>query len=116
VNRAFIIGTIALLTLPGGNSPQEPAAKTYSGNELLRDCTGDSYSYCLGYISGLVDGSSVEAAFRKCKPLFAIPSGAELGQLVDVVTKYLKEHPEVRDQRADALALAALKAAFPPKP
>lgn len=120
VKSAIIIGTIFALMLACEARPQEPVLPTYSGNSLLRDCTAGesthSYAYCLGYISGLVDGANVEADFRKCKPLFAIPAEAELGQLADVVVKYLKEHPEVRDVRAAVLALTALKAAFPPKP
>jgi hypothetical protein len=119
VKRAFIIGTIFVLMLDCEVRPQEPVAPAYSGNQLLRDCTpgGDthSYAYCLGYISGLVEGASVEADLRKCKPLFAISAEVDLDQLIDVVVKYLKEHPELRDVKAQVIALTALKAAFPPK-
>jgi hypothetical protein len=120
MNKTFIVGTIAFLMFAAGTSPQETDFRTYSGNILLRDCTPStdthSYAYCLGYISGLVEGATVEADLRKCKPLFAIPAEADLDQLIDVVVKYLKEHPEQRDVRAQVIALTALKAAFPPKP
>lgn len=100
--------------------PPDSPESAYSGNQLLRDCTAGehthSHIYCLGYVTGLVEGASVEAEFRNCKPLFDIPPEAEMGQLVDVVVKYLKEHPEQRDVRARVIALTALKAAFPPKP
>jgi Rap1a immunity proteins len=96
---------------------QNPVASTYSGNDLLRDCSdrndGPSFSFCLGYINGLRDGVVFASVGLGAKPSFEISEKVELGQLKDVVVKYLNEHPEERHSRAAVLVQSALVRAFP---
>jgi hypothetical protein len=95
---------------------QNPVASTYSGNDLLRDCSDrnnvTSFSFCLGYINGLRDGVVFASVGLGAKPSFEISEKVELGQLKDVVVRYLNEHPEERHQHAAVLVHRALVKAF----
>ncbi|MGU5731432.1 Rap1a/Tai family immunity protein [Aeromonas jandaei] len=64
-----------------------------------------SISDCRGYITGVAD---VLDGFSFC-----IPDRVNRGQNVDVVTKYLRDHPEDRHQDAHTLTAYALSIAFP---
>jgi hypothetical protein len=96
---------------------QNPVASTYSGNDLLRDCSDrndvTSFSFCLGYINGLRDEMVFASVGLGAKPSFEISEKVELGQLKDIVVKYLNEHPEERHQHAAGLVQGALARAFP---
>jgi hypothetical protein len=96
---------------------QDPVASNYSGNDLLRDCSDrnnvPSFSFCLGYINGLRDGVVFASLGPGAKPPFEISDRVELGQLKDVVVKYLNEHPEERHLHAAVLVESALAKAFP---
>lgn len=89
----------------------------YSGNDLLRDCSDEknvvSSSSCLGYINGVRDGVVLASVGLGAKPSFEISKNVELGQLKDVVVKYLNEHPEKRNLHAAVLVHSALAKAFP---
>jgi hypothetical protein len=116
MKAALVVGMIFLAVFIHITRAQNPQPREYSGNDLLRDCTTqDSYSFCLGYITGLEHGISLESQYRKSKPMFSLPSNVEMGQLVDLVVKALKERPEQRHMKAAVLALAAIVEAFPPK-
>jgi hypothetical protein len=101
------------------SSAQNAVASTYSGNDLLRDCSDRNdvspFSFCLGYINGIRDGVVFASVGLGAKPSFEISEKAELGQLKDVVTKYLNEHPEDRHLHAAVLVESALVKAFPPQ-
>ena len=46
--------------------------------------------------------------------VFCVPQGETgVGQLVEVVKQYLRDHPENRHRSADELVTAALKQKFP---
>lgn len=75
-----------------------------SGNDLYARCTTDQsqstyaadYGFCRGYIYAAADffGTvSAEANRPSCKR-----QGVTNNQLVDVVIKYLRDHPEERDR------------------
>jgi hypothetical protein len=100
---------------------QTPVIPTYSGNDLLHDCTDDNAitqkSFCLGFIMGIWDAAVVEeGVVHPSKSKFVIPEEANLGQLKDVVVKYLIEHPAQRHLNAGLLVVIALKETFPPHP
>src|SRR6478736_5066661 len=73
-----------------------PALAATSGNDLLRFCTSvpDSteQSFCLGYLHGVVDGSMAVRISEGRPPIFALPAGADILQIRDVVVKFLKEN------------------------
>lgn len=85
------------------------AAAGQDGNGLHDDCSSPRGSYdeavCFGYSVGVAESLNGDD--------FCIPKGAKAGQAQDVVTKYLRDHPETRHQPAIDLVVKALKAAFP---
>ena len=88
-----------------------------SGNELHRRCeaeNGFDQTICTGYISGAVDMLQLAHGMNKDVSV-CLPEGpgAELGQLADVVRRYLAAHPELRHMGASSLIFAALRVSFP---
>ena len=80
-----------------------------SGNELLDYCeakNGDRM-LCLGFVVG-VDQGAVTQGGHLC-----VSSKATYGQMADIVSKYLQEHPERRHTDAARLVITALQKAFP---
>lgn len=89
---------------------------TGTGNELLRTCTETTPPHriliCLSYVDGVSDGFTI-AQNSIPRPYICIPSGVTLRQKVDVVTAYLRAHPESRHQPASFLTLQAMQQAWP---
>lgn len=90
------------------------AAGYYDGNELLNACEpgssetgrGITEGLCMGYIAGVVDDF---AALRLVqKKTSCIPRNVTVGQLKDVVVKYLKENPEKRNWWGASLVRGAV--------
>lgn len=72
-----------------------------------------NYSWCLGFLAGLVDGS--EVASRQTPRTFpvCIPLEATIGETAKIIVKYGDDHPEYLHQEAVNFANEALKRAFP---
>ncbi|MFQ1864938.1 Rap1a/Tai family immunity protein [Aeromonas veronii] len=78
--------------------------------ERCSSVKGDEFYYinssdCRGYITGVtdtLDGFS-----------FCIPNQVTRGQNVDIVTKFLSEHPEDRHKEGHVITAYALSLAFP---
>jgi len=60
----------------------------------------------MGYITGGNDATYF---------MYNMPNGIELKQLLAIVTKYFKAHPESWNDSAFMLVIEALKEAFPKK-
>ena len=90
------------------------AAET--GNTLLEDClkpVGSSgRAYCTGYVTGVTE-ALYWAGDRGRDGSACVPDEVTLGQMVDVVVRFLQIHPEVRHHAAIIVVRAALGAAFP---
>jgi len=103
------------------------SASEPDGTELLRACTAavnqaDGVEvtteqsiesvWCIGYVSGLLDGLAVMGwkggSTRVCIP----QSGIDNEQAIRIVVKYLREHPEGLHRSARSLAVAAIGGAF----
>lgn len=84
----------------------------HSGNSLHSICSEPQASFasgvCLGYVLGLND--TYEATGIK---FFCAPETVTAGQLMDIATKYLKDHPEARHYTAASQVSLALSEAFP---
>ncbi|MDP6927129.1 MAG: Rap1a/Tai family immunity protein [Rhodospirillales bacterium] len=89
------------------------------GQELYNDCSADDGSFsvgsCFGYIIGVVDagkgvGRRIEwqGGWSAC-----IPKGVTGDQMVEVVKKSLRAHPEDWHYEANGLVARALDEAFP---
>ncbi len=101
-----------------------------SGNAFVRLCSATEKESrtdeeaanamaCLGYVSGFAEGigiyrSSAEAKTKQKMPkYFCRPDGVERGQLVSVVLKFIRNHPEDAHRRTGVLIIVALEHAFP---
>ena len=88
-----------------------------TGNRLHEDCRASNYfnrGYCGGYVVGIVDTiESLQARGVLPADALCIPDDVTKGQLVDVVGKYLADHPERRNAEAGGLVPEALGKAFP---
>ena len=77
-----------------------------SGNALLQECEPKPNPLCQGIVAGYSDMLSLNGQI--CKPL-----SVTVGQVSDVVVKFLREHPANRHYSAASIARFALKNAFP---
>jgi hypothetical protein len=84
-------------------------AQYIDGNKLHSLIRGDSTDRqsALGYIGGVADSLDDE--------LFCIPTTANLGQLRDIVQKFLADNPNIRHRHGAALVAVALMEVFPCK-
>jgi len=78
-----------------------------TGNDLLFACENDGdRTYCLGYIAGVMDVFEQSRELqqkRQCLPL-----GAHIGQVRDVVLKYLQRNPTRRTNPVASLVETAV--------
>ena len=87
-----------------------------SGNKLFTACQTarvDDRSYCEGYASAIADVLANNAihGMRACLSSTSVT----VSQVTDIVTRFLREHPGVRDFAAEGLVAYALEGAFPCK-
>ena len=81
----------------------------YDGNKLYELCKENGIpEFCRGYIMGVTDVVLNQNADHVCAP-----EHATVGQITDVVTKYLTDHPELRHKSGWSIVITALKQAFP---
>jgi hypothetical protein len=79
-----------------------------SGNDLYRICRGtiDEQWNCIGYLQASAD--AMEALRVSMGKPECLRQGVELGQIKDVVLKYLEANPQARDENAWPLVVAAI--------
>lgn len=109
-----------------------PASAAVSGQELLNRCTASEKSvdgtekltgeemldamWCMGYMSGLLDGFSVgDYKVGDAKVMCAPEEGLTRTQAMKIVNKWLREHPEALPKSGRRGALLALANAYPCK-
>lgn len=95
-------------------------AAFYDGNDLYKECS-EAKILAFGYVTGLID--SAEALHfrhesrnmdkRSALKPFCIPPEATVGQVTDVMCKFLGNHPEQRHRPASLLVPEAFERAFP---
>ena len=104
---------IAMTCLPA--SAQELRA-FYTGNDLRSRCSDTSpyqAGLCMGFVTGIADAMGIAAILggrRAC-----IPLAATEGQALDVVKRFLEQHPAEPQEEAVSLVAQALSEAFPCK-
>ena len=107
-----------LLLLVSVSTDGQHRVSTTTGNSLLETCSSVGKAdelFCLGYIGGVADVDGLEGATFPERQRSCVPDNVSNGQLMDVVVKYLKEHPEERHMLAAILIVEALTKAFPCK-
>ncbi len=114
--------------------PAQTRVETYStsGNAFLRLCsaidadkaTGGELADvigCLGFVSGFMTGVEAETGLviakmgNKTPKMFCRPPNVEHGQVVRIVLKYIRNHPEESHQVMELIMVSALTEAFPCK-
>ncbi len=92
------------------------AVKQADGFQLSVEDTVSSI-YCLGYVSGFTDSVRLTSHFYKPQdPKICLPEkGASNNQLIRVVTKWLKDHPENLHESARMEVMFAFQNTFPCK-
>lgn len=78
-----------------------------TGNQLKQDAASQG-AYSKGYFEGYVLGVLESAKDRLC-----VPERVEMGQALEVIEKYLKEHPQELHLPASGLVLKAIQTAWP---
>ena len=91
------------------------------GNELLKRCQTSTQSlsyenlldfyWCLGFLEG-VNGMLPSTT----PPLYCLPEAGSYTQVMQVLVKYLQDHPERLNESQTVLTVDALGAAFPCEP
>jgi hypothetical protein len=121
LNRVAACIAVAAAASVGVTSGGEPPRR--DGNWLLDLCgAGEQYPWkvtaCRAYLSGITDLHVVVTLARpgrEMKPIFCTPEGVTIEQVVLVVAKHLRDHPEELHYQAVALVVGALVDAFPCK-
>lgn len=71
-------------------------------NKLLEFCregrSTNEYTYCIGYISGAVDGLLIASTVGNSR--LCVPDQTTLGQYTDAFVLYASRHPEKRNSNA----------------
>lgn len=92
-----------------------PAVNLADGKDLSELDTAQAM-WCIGYISGLMDGQVFATQIRNVAALYCAPaSGISNDQAVRIVVKHLKANPEKLHESSRLQALVALGKAFPCK-
>src|ERR1700693_6064340 len=122
MNRSIPIAVlIAFAFLP---QPAAANVQHYTSSAWLKDCASRSVIYftrCFSYLEGVLFGAAtVDAAVspicKTCKHpiLFDIPDNETTGQMVEIVKKYIRAHPESSNLDVGSVILMAAAEAFPP--
>jgi hypothetical protein len=101
--------TVMSLMVARGLMVMSAYATTMDGNQLYEDCTGKDVAFCSGYVAGALDNEDRYFIRADCAP-----DDAKLSELVDVVTTWLRDHPDKRHLPAGVAVADSLKAKFPP--
>lgn len=116
----YLIAVLLILmpaSVDSGSAPND--ADPEHGNGLLEACTaqdGPYFTLCLGYIEGFTDGANLSPnsscpAARGTQ--WCPPEKATLRQTVNIIVKYLRDHPETRQERSITLMASAMREAWP---
>lgn len=109
-----------------------PASAAMTGQELLNRCTASEKSvdgtekltgeemldamWCMGYMSGLLDGFSVsDYKVGDAKVMCTPEEGLTRTQAMKIVNNWLRQHPDALPKSGRRGALLALASAYPCK-
>ena len=120
-SRFPALAAMAITLLAGAAKADEKTDRAFlDGNALLTRCTdaGPVEVECIGYVEGIADAMAAIQAHdgslqgsRAC-----IPDTVLSTQVRDIVTRFLREHPELRHVSAASVVAHALAEAFPCPP
>lgn len=84
-------------------------AQFYTGNDLKQKCAASSYTedaICMGYVTGVYD-------ILKAQGTICSSGGVTVGQLQEIIKKYLIQYPERLHFTAESLVRSSFRDAFP---
>jgi hypothetical protein len=99
--------------------PTPAVAAFYSGNDFLSYCnapeTAAARGKCTSFVAGAFDASELLLTDRERdrSRFFCVPPSVTLGQLTDVLLKYVRENPAERHETAVSLFFKAIWTAWP---
>ena len=107
-----VLAAVAMLSSRGA------WAALYTGNELLSHCSDSDAVYnnglCIGFIAGVSDlHSTFVNAEILSQPQVCVADQVTLGQLEEVVVKFLNDNRESLHESASGLVMVALRSAYP---
>jgi len=108
--RDIMIGLLAMAAVMASDAP-DPT----NGNGLYELCTGkvDDQLQCVRFIQGALDEYRALVSIKAVAEVVCVPPNAEVGQVVEVVTNRLRDHPEKRQYGSGSLIFGALMEVFP---
>lgn len=113
MKKTAVLATLAVFMCSPLGLEVRAAGFWKSGNQLHENCAPQDAMYgdgvCTGYILGVADGNGANGFHPYC-----IPDNANVGQMVDVIKKWLEDNPQFRASPAGDLVNAAMMEAFPP--
>lgn len=83
-----------------------------NGNQLLAMCETNGVE-CARYTEAVSDTLDAMEGMGGMKEYYCSTNGVTVGQIRDIVLKYLREHPESRNEGAAGIAFVALADVFP---
>jgi hypothetical protein len=119
--RAFVLGALllgiptALLSAAGAAESAQPKM-LLEGRQLHERCLekeAEKLGVCQGYIGAVIDLEHLHSSLASRDPLYCIPEGRDLAELVDRVTTWLVSHPDQAGRPAVAQVTFALMDTFP---
>ena len=101
---------------PGGVAPRESGTADVSGflsaSALYEKCSGSSVhgqEYCYAYLAAVSDAGKAYQVWTNLRHL-CLPAGTTQGELKDIFTSFLVQHPSrLRDQAASVVVVALQK-------
>ena len=107
-----MIGLLLLAVLPVDSSA------FWTGNDILARCEGEANDQrdCMGYVTGASDMLGAAQTVGEARPVMCQPDNVSRKQVVDIVVRYLRNHPSNRHYLGGSLVRIALMDAFPCKP
>jgi hypothetical protein len=102
-----------LLSVPRDASAQQTTFYFVTGETLYAQCLNSKDLLASAYIAGVSDAHDGLRTGSTRPPKFCTSPSTSIDQAVDVVCKYLAEHPERRHFTGASLIFSALRESFP---
>ena len=129
MNKLKLTALLAIAVVPVLIPTLASATVIKTGNDLFTVCKNlekvphlpvnelDDAAECAYYVAGFRAGLSIGSimASKDHQSSFCMDDEVSLEQVVAVIVKYLRDHPESRNQAASWLAYTALTDGFPCK-
>jgi Rap1a immunity proteins len=117
--KTSLLFSVLFVLLISAITPAQSLAAFYSGSDLavIMPEWDKMYAKARGVDleKAYIFGSYILGVYDATESQYSIPHGANKGQIIAVVSKYLKAHPEQRGDPAASLVMKALGEAFPKK-